>query len=170
NMRDKVVSLALLAGSVIVLLTVSGFSAGPSIIRSNHIHRDIAATPVEQALVSVPDTIPQKNEKAEPDQEREDARQEALEEIEEIDWDEPDQEREDARQEALEEIEKIDWDEIKLEMKQSLSEMQIDLEKMKREIEDSMNEIDWDEIREEIREEMEKTRVFLDSLKIEMDH
>ena len=189
NMRDKVVSLALLAGSVIVLLTVSGFSAGPSFIRFSIMKSEMTVMPVEQSVITVADTIPQKSEQAELDHERDAARQEALEEIEEIDWDEIRLDIETAhrealealeeidweeiwadieadRREALEEIEEIDWEEIKLELDQSLSKMQIDLEKMKREIENSMNEIDWDEI----REEMEKSRVFLDSLKIEMDH
>lgn len=170
NMRDKVISFALLAGSIILLLTVSGFSAGPSIIMSNHIIRDISATPVEQALVSVPDTIPLESEEAEPDQEREAARQEALEEIEEIDWEEIREDMKIDMESIRAEIGEIDWEEVKLEMEQSLSEMRIDMEEMKREIENSMNEIDWDEIREEIRVEMEKTRVFFDSLKIEMDH
>ena len=167
NMRDRVVSLALLAGSVIIMLTVSGFSSGPSFIRSNNMKSEMTSMPVEQPVITVADTIPQNSQQAEREEidwgKIKQEMEAALEEIKEIDWDEIKQEMEAARLEALEEI---DWDEMRLEMKQNLSEIQIDIEEMKREIESSMNEIDWDEI----REEMEKSRVFLDSLKIEMDH
>ncbi|MCK4881243.1 MAG: M56 family metallopeptidase, partial [Bacteroidales bacterium] len=119
NMRDRVISLALLAGSVIILLTVSGFSAGPSFVRSNNMKSEMITIPVEQAVITVADTIPQKTQEAEKEEaleELEAAHAEALKEIEEIDWEEIKEEMEAARLEALEEIEEIDWEEIKEEM------------------------------------------------------
>ena len=47
--------------------------------------------------------------------------------------------------------------------------MRLDMEEVKREIENSINEIDWDEIREDINEDMEKVKLSLDSIRIEMD-
>jgi len=181
TMRDKVLSLALLAGSIVLLLTVSGFSAEPgflSIDKSN------------SEWIVVPDTIPEEiayEELTEIDE----AEWEVLQEIEEIDWDEIKAEMElsisemkidleeiqeidwEAIKEEMEaarmEIDEIDWEEVKAEMDQSFSEMKLDMEEVKSEIEKSMNEIDWDEIREEIKEDMEKVKLSLDSIRSEMD-
>ena len=199
NMRDKILSLSLLAGSIILLLTISGFSAGPSFFRIDKMHRENMYEPADPIEIVVQDTIRKDSKQGEleeleePDweeieaahlealeeieeidweemkEEVEAAHLEALEEIEEIDWEEMKVEIEAAHLEALEEIEEIDWEEVREEMRQSFSEMKLDMEEVKREIETSMNEIDWDEIREDIKEDMENVRLSLDSIKIEMD-
>jgi len=180
NMRDKVLSLTLLAGSIILLLTVSGFSAEPGFFSIDKSNSERIAELDDPFEIAVPDTLPEERQYEELEEideanweamkvELEAAHQEALQEIEEIDWEEIKAEIETAHQEALQEIEEIDWDEVKAEMDQSFSEMKLDLEEIKREIENSMNEIDWDEIREEINEDMEKVKLSLDSIRIEMD-
>jgi beta-lactamase regulating signal transducer with metallopeptidase domain len=183
NMRDKILSLTLLAGSLLLLLTVSGFSAGPSIIRARNMSSELAAESTGPVELFKPDTIPQKKnavefeepEKAdvfeweEMKKEIKEARIEALKEIEEIDWDAMKEELEEAHLEAMKEIEEIDWDAMKKEMELSIAEMKIDMENIKIEIENSMNEIDWDKIREDIREDIENSRVLLDSIKFDMD-
>jgi hypothetical protein len=199
NMRDKVLSLTLLAGSIILLLTVSGFSAEPGFFSIDKSHGDKIAEVSDPPEIVVPDTIPENNHHAELEEieeheweeikeEMEAAHQEALKEIEEIDWETMKVEIEEAQLEALEEIEEIDWEamkeemkavrqeieeidweEVKAEMDRSFSEMKLDMEAVKKEIENSMNEIDWDEIREEIKADLEKSKLFLDSIKIEMD-
>ena len=131
NMRDKILSLSLLAGSIILLLTISGFSAGPSFFRIDKMHGENMYEPADPIEIVVQDTI-----------------------------------REDSKHAELEEI---DWEEIREEMRQSFSEMKLDMEEMKREIETSMSEIDWDEIREDIKEDMENVRLSIDSIKIELD-
>ena len=216
NMRDKILSLALLAGSLVLLLTISGFIAGPSFLSINKVNSELIAEVVDPPEIVPQDTIREKSKQAEkeeleePDwEEIEAAHEEALKEIEEIDWEAMKEEMEAVHEEALKEIEEIDWEamkvemeavrlevieeidweamkeemeaarlevmeeidweEVKAEMESSFSEMKLDMEEIKREIEDSMHEIDWDEIREEIKEDMEKSKVFLDSMKIEMD-
>ena len=131
NMRDKILSLSLLAGSIILLLTISGFSAGSSFFRIDKMHGENMYEPANPIVIVVQDTI-----------------------------------REDSKHAELEEI---DWEEIREEMRQSFSEMKLDMEAMKREIETAMNEIDWDEIREDIKEDMENVRLSIDSIKIELD-
>jgi bla regulator protein BlaR1 len=184
NMRDKVLSLALVAGSLIILLTVSGFSEGPAFIRIDKMTSEMIEEAIDPPVMTIMDTIPQKNNSTDLEEVEEAALQEALEEIEEIDWDAMKEEMEaalveveeidwDAMKEEMEaalvEIEEIDWEEVKAEMELSLSEMKVDMEEIKQEIEISMNEIDWDEIREEIKEDLEKSKLILDSIKIEMD-
>jgi hypothetical protein len=100
SMRERAVSMALLAGSMIILLVVNGFSAGPSFISSGKIMSETTL-----------DTIPQTNQRTE--------KQELLDEIEEIDWEKIKAGIEDARQEAMEQINVIDWDEIKNDIKNS---------------------------------------------------
>lgn len=166
NMRDKILSLTLLAGSFIILLTVSGFSAGPSFFRVQKTNSDLtlqSAAPIE---IVHPDTIPQKKQQAELEAV---AEPEELEEFEEFEWETMEIEIEAALHEALEAVEEIDWEDVRLEMELNISDMKVDMEEMKIEIQNSINGIDWDEIREDIRIDMEISKVFLDSLKIEMD-
>ncbi|MCK4993290.1 MAG: hypothetical protein KAS29_22485, partial [Bacteroidales bacterium] len=179
NMRDKVLSLALLTGSIILLLTVSGFSAEPGFFSIDKSNSERISESYDPTEIAVPDTIPEERQyeeleeideadweeiKAEMEQSFSEMKLD-LEEINEIDWEAIKEEMEAARQE----VEEIDWDEVKAEMDQSFSEMKLDMEEVKREIENSMNEIDWDEIREEINEDMEKVKLSLDSIRIEMD-
>lgn len=171
NMRDKVLSLALLTGSIILLLTVSGFSAEPGFFSIDKSNSERISESYDPTEIAVPDTIPEERHQEELEEIKAEMEQSFsemkldLEEIKEIDWEAIKEEMETARQE----VEEIDWDEVKAEMNQSFSEMRLDMEEVKREIENSMNEIDWDEIREEINEEMEKVKLSLDSIRIEMD-
>jgi len=90
NMRDKVIALALMAGSVILLLAVSAFSAGPSFTRLNNMSEELRTPVPENVTMVFADTIPQKSKavKEEIEHEIEDAINEAMEEIEDIDWEE----------------------------------------------------------------------------------
>jgi len=179
NLRDRVLSLALLAGSLILLVTISGFNTGPSFFRYSNLNSEQISRPQSPPLVMpAADTIPQKAEAEENEEmeearrealeeieeEIEEARREALEEIEEIDWEEMEEEMEEARREALEEIEEIDWEEMKEEMEEARREAleeieEIDWEEMKEEIEEAhrealeeIEEIDWEEMKEEMEE------------------
>lgn len=180
NMRDKVVALTLLCGSIVILLTLNGFSTGPSFFVIDKSNNERIAEALLMPELPVPDTIPHKNRHAELEEieehdheamkeEMEEAHLEALKEIEEIDWEAMKEEVKEAHMEALKEIEEIDWEEVREEMELSISEMKIDMAEMKLEIEESMNEIDWDEIREDIEVDLEKVRLSLDSIKIDMD-
>jgi bla regulator protein blaR1 len=188
NMRDKIISLALLAGTVIVLLAVSSFSAGPSFIRSGLIMDDMAIAPEEKPMITVSDTIPQTkpeaiNEKAgEIDWEEmkavvEEARKEALKEIEEIDWEEMKAQVEEAQQEALKEIKEIDWEQMKEEMEEARQEAlkeikEIDWEQMKAEVEEArqealkeIKEIDWEQMKEELTKSISEIHIDLEQMK-----
>ena len=183
NMRDKVLSLTLLAGSIILLLTVSGFSAEPGFFSIDKSNSEKIAELDDPFEIAVPDTIPEERQYEELEEideadwealktELEAEHQEALQEIKEIDWEEIKVEMDQSLSEMkldLEEIKEIDWEEVKAEMDQSFSEMKLDMEEVKREVENSMNEIDWDAIREQIKEDMEKVKLSLDSIRIEMD-
>jgi len=61
-------------------------------------------------------------------------------------------------EQARREMKEIDWEEIKKEMEHGLTNVKIDVEELKREIEKSMKDIDW----EEIRKEIEKNRTVTD--------
>jgi bla regulator protein blaR1 len=167
NMRDKVIALALMAGSVIVLLTISAFSVGPSFARFNNMNEELSTPVPEYVTMALADTIPQKSKaiKEEIEQEIEDAINEAMEDIEDIDWEEIREEMEKDMESVRAEIEDIDWEEVKVDLEQSMLEMKIDMEEMKIEIENSMKEINW----EEIEKELEKAKIHIDSLKIELE-
>jgi beta-lactamase regulating signal transducer with metallopeptidase domain len=189
NMRDKVLALSMLAGSLLLMLTISSFSAAPSFIKN----RDML-----DASVLLQDTIREKEQPAEieeieePDweairEEIEETRMEALEEmeealaeIEEIDWEAINEEMEEARAEALEEIEEIDWEAIKEEMEEASAEAlaeieEIDWEAMKAEIKEShkeamkeIEEIDWEEIRAEMELDLSEMKMDMDAMKLEI--
>ena len=167
NLRDRVVSLALLAGSFLLVLAISGFSAGPSFFRSSTPNSQRFSKPLKPVEVfAVPDTIPQKMKEAEQAkalEEMEEARLELPEEIEEIDWEEIKEDMEKARLEALE---AIDWEEIRAEMELTFSDMKMDMKEMKIEIEKSLQEIDWDQIKRDLEETMGK----LETIRLELDH
>jgi bla regulator protein blaR1 len=238
KMHDRVISIALLTGTIILFLVISSFSAGPSIFRTGVIQGEMSYQPDKMTSTAVQDTIPEKSQAQEAGEEvetsprevsavSEEARQKALEEIEEIDWDEIGSEMEEARQKALQEIEEIDpeeimearqealeeigeidldeiraeieqarqeaidqieeidWDQLKSEMESARMEMQeidleelkqelekgaseikIDVEQMKRDLQNSIREVDW----EQIRRDMEKSVEFFDSIRIELKH
>ena len=182
NMRDKVLALSLLAGSLVLLLTISSFSAAPSFIKNSRI---------DDALTLMPDTIPEVEEPAEieeieePDweaikEEIEEARMEALAEIEELDWEAIKEEMEEARMEALAEIEEIEWEAIREEMEEAravaLEEIEeIDWEALKEEIKEShmeamkeIEEIDWEEIRAEMEFDFSEMKMDMEEMKLEI--
>jgi len=159
NIREKLFSLLIFAGGVILMLTVTGFSSGFSIIKDNEAWQKasipqksdiepivkpitdpvmesepIVAPLEEPAILHRPDTIPEVENEPE--------------EVEKIDWEEIKKEIEEARIEVMEEI---DWEEIKKEMEEARIE--------------AMEEIDW----EAIKKEMEEARITMDSLKMDMD-
>ena len=223
NTQERVMSLLLFVGAIMVALVISGFSSGFSIIKQSDSHPERWAqsvAPLPQAIsIPVQDTIrdPKKQEELKEmkeldwDQIKEDMESARIEAMEEIDWDQIKEDMESARIEAMEEIDwdqikedmeaakidaiadmdldmdfdfdidlesirenmdearremkEIDWEEIKRDMEHSLSEMQFDMEEMKREIEESIQEIDWDDIRIDIENSWPEA----DSLHIEKE-
>ena len=199
TMRDKIISLALLAGSIILMLAISGFSAGPSFTSGHRMQAIFSADPVEPVHTAavVPDTIPEgqkpageegiegqdpKNVKAE----LEAARKEVREAMEEIDWDAMRAEMEAAHEEARKAMEDIDWDAMKEEIEAAQKEAreamkEIDWEAMKAEMEaaqeearEAMKEIDWDVMKAEMEAAREDARKAMedidwDEIRIEME-
>jgi beta-lactamase regulating signal transducer with metallopeptidase domain len=179
NMRDKVLALSLLAGSLLLLLIVSGFSAAPSFMKDKNPDYELVLAPVDPPEIAVMDTIPEESppgEIEEPDweeikEEMREVREEALREIEEIDWEEIEEEMREAREEALMEIEEIDWEEIEEEMREAREEAlreieEIDWEEIEEEMREvreealrEIEEIDWEELRAEMKLDMEKMRI-----------
>ena len=187
NIREKLLSLLIMAGGVIILLIVSGFSSGFSIVKHSDSRQVLTASNVTllpesiQTEAIVLDTIPVSEEKspekidhAEIEKEMEAAKKEALAEI---DWEEIKQEVEKARIEAMESIDweelqmdfdfdfdfdvDIDMEAIKIEIKQTMKELEeVDWESIRQDMEKSLEEIDW----EEINKEMENVRIHLDSV------
>ncbi len=177
NIREKLFSFMLLAGGMIILITVSAFSSGFSITRHQDSRQEVGpspiaayAIPLEKAVLAQ-DTLPKADQRDlekidEKDLER--AKEEALESI---DWEKIKKDMEAAKLEALE---SIDWEEIKRDMEAAKLEAleSIDWEEIKRgygghrpklrnhwnridweddkEIEASMEEVDWIAIRKEI--------------------
>jgi bla regulator protein BlaR1 len=182
NMREKVISLLLVAASVLLLMIVSGFSAGPSFVKQHQAVPDPARY-IVSTLPAILDTIPAKvpEEAAKPEEpakpeEAVEAEEAAIasenNNIVEIDWEQLKLEMEEVRVEmkadlesARAEMDAIDWDEVKKDLHESVAEMEIDMEKIKADIETSMKEIDWDQI----KKDMEETMIHLDSLCIDLD-
>ena len=166
NMRDKVLALSMLACSLLLMLTISSFSAAPSFFKNSHM---IDASVLMQDTIPEPEQPEEAEEIEEPDweairEEMEEARLEALEEIEEIDWEAIKEEMEEARAEALAEIEEIDWEAIREEMEEArveaLAEIEeIDWEALREELEEArgdalaeIKEIDWESVKAEVEE------------------
>ena len=204
NMRDKVISLSLVAVTVIIFLAISSFSAGPSFIRSGVMKNQNISHPAEPGVIAPPDTIPQVNEQvpeevevAEMKAEMESARQEALKEIEEIDWDKVKKELEEAReefedidlgkmkadmesarQEALKELQEIDWDKVKEELEEAREGIEdIDLEEIREQVESAreealkqLNEIDWEKLETERQDAIREIRdIDWDKMQLELE-
>ncbi len=186
NIRERMLTLALMVTGVIIMLAVSGFSSGLSItnqVDSRSELRPGNSIPVpERPIVNgmVPDTIPVKkpeitgNDREEAQvlmdweeimKEVEEARKEAMEDI---DWDKMKQEVEEARKEAMEDI---DWDKMKQEVEEARKEAMedIDWDGLKHEMEESfreMKEMDWEKIREDVQKSMDE--IDWEEIKIEM--
>jgi len=195
TMRDKAISLALLAGSVFIMLAISGFSAGPSFIKGHTMHTAFNAYPAEPSpLVMVaPDTIPG-DTRSEGDEEiseqdweelkaeMEAAHQEVREAMENIDWDSLKAEMEAARKEASKAMEEIDWDSMKAEMEAARNEarqameeidwdaMKAEMEAARKEARRAMEDIDWDEIRAEMEKNISEMKIDMEKLKLDIQN
>ncbi len=167
NIREKISSILLLIGGVVIMLTITSFTSGFSIVKSNEFrhmetvsHSPKTTPPPASVLDTIPEVAPVETP-ADPSEaevdwdeikgEMEEARIEAIQAIEEIDWDEIKMEMEEARIEAIQAIEEIDWDEIKEEMEMARAA--------------ALEEIDWDKI----KKEMSGLRLHLDSVLKDMD-
>ncbi len=156
NVREKMFSLILLIGGLVIMLTVTGFTSGFSIVKNNESRQleTVNHKPENPiAPTSVLDTVPDVDWD-EIKKEMEEAKIEVKQAMEEIDWDEIKLEMEEAKLEAKKAMEEIDWDEIKLEM-----------EEAKLEAKKAMEEIDWDEI----KLEMSGVKLHLDSVLQDID-
>lgn len=197
NMREKVISLLLVAGSVLLLTIVSGFSAGPSIVKQRQAVPD-PATSIVSVQAAIMDTIPApQKETAQPEEPAEPAETVEPEEpampaendhIVEIDWEQLKLEMEETMEEVRAEMEEIDWEEMKAEMKEGLESARIEIDaidwdELKMEMEESFAdiEIDMEKIKvdiessmqeidwNQIKKDMEETMLHLDSLRIDLD-
>ena len=161
NIREKLFSILLMAGGVIILLTISGFSSGFSIVKHNDSKQEASIQSVTSQLVQAPipimgqDTIPlpdpdapEKIEQAELEKEIEVAKMEPMKVLEEVNWEEIKKEMELAQQEA---IESIDWEELKKEMEVAKQQ--------------AMESIDWEELKLDLAE----TRIHVDSIMQDFD-
>jgi len=182
NIREKLFSLLILASGVLIMLTVTGFSSGFSIVKDKESWQNPINTEVFDTIPEVENEVEDEVEHEDIDweeikEEMEEARIEAMEALEEIDWEGIREEMEEARMEALEEI---DWEEIREELAKtkiyldSLKmdmdfdfdfDMDIDMEKIQEEVNSSLEDINW----EEIEAEMARVRVRLDSVFRDMD-
>ena len=182
NIREKLYALLLMAGGVIILFTLSGFSQGFSVIQYDYFTQKVTVVPDESpadpVVMALPDTIPK------PVKEELEVVEEELETVKELELIE---EAEAAKLEALEEI---DWEEIKKEIELSkvhldsimkdidfdfdfdfdvdidLEEMRIDLEQAMKE----MKEINWDQIHKELEKSMaELEKIDVEQIRIEVE-
>jgi hypothetical protein len=118
NMQERVMSLLLFVGAIMVVVIITSFSSGFSITKQSDRITEISAPPAVPVplMISTPvqDTIrdPEKHEPIEEDMEA-------------------------ARIEAMEEI---DWDQMKREIEESIQE--IDLDDIRREIRNTRHELD----------------------------
>ncbi len=169
NIRERLYSLLLLMGGIVILLTISGFSSGFSIVK----HHESLSVPEETGSPAnsteklLPpdalDTIPEISQEELAEIKRE-VKEEVKRAMAEVDWDEIKREIEIARAEAME---SIDWEEIKVEMEMAKVQMDslmkdvdldfdfdfdfdFDMDDLKIELENAMKEleeIDLEEIR-----------------------
>jgi hypothetical protein len=195
TMRDKAISLALLAGSIFLLAAISGFSAGPSFIKDHTMHTAFNADPAEPSptVVVVPDTIPGESESDRDEEigeqdweemkaELEAAHQEVREAMEDIDWEAMKEEMEAARKEASEAMEEIDWDSMKAEMEAAREEarkameeidwdaMKAEMEAAREEAQRAMKDIDWEEIRAEMEKNISEMKIDMEKLKLDIQN
>ena len=194
NMQERVMSLLLLAGAIMVLVVISGFSSGFSKIKQDDRIPENSAQHLSFVQVfpdnPVQDTIrdPKKQkelreeEEVDWDQIKEDmeaARMEAKEAMEEIDWDQIKEDMEAARLEAMEEI---DWDEMKAEMDSAIQDMDIDfdmdfdmdvdMESIRENMEEArreMKEIDWEEMKQEMQRSFSEMQIDMEEMKQEIE-
>lgn len=151
NMQERVISLLLFAGAIMMVVVISGFSSGFSIITQVDRIPQISAQQLVPAQV-LPDNPVQ-------DTIRNPKKQEELKEGKEVDWDLIKEDMEAARMEAIEAMEDIDWDVIKEDMEAARMEAieDIDWDQIKEDMEaarmeamEDIEDIDWDQIKSEM--------------------
>lgn len=160
NVRDKMFSLILLFGGLVIMLTVTGFTSGFSIVKNTDarqmetVTRSFDTIPETPTEVSPIDPLEDEVDWEMIKKEMEEAKIEVKLAMEEIDWEEIKLEMKEAQIEVKKAMEEIDWDEIKLEMKEA-----------KIEAKKAMEEIDWDEI----KKEMSDVKLHLDTVFQDID-
>ena len=171
NMQERVMSLLLLAGAIMVLVVISGFSSGFSKIKQDDRIPENSAQHLSFVPVfpdnPVQDTI------------RDPKKQKELREEEEVDWDQIKEDMEAARLEAMEEI---DWDEMKAEMDSAIQDMDIDfdmdfdmdvdMESIRENMEEArreMKEIDWEEMKQEMQRSFSEMQIDMEEMKQEIE-
>jgi DNA topoisomerase VI subunit B len=158
KLREKIGALVLLAGCMILVLTISGFTPERQIIPGG-IPSDTVPDAYEQKAEEMEKAL-EEIDWEEIEAEIRDAGEEAMAEI---DWEAMKLEIEQARKEALEDI---DWEEIREEM--STARMQIDSAVQELELEYDFDfDMDFDFEIEEIRIDMEKALKELEEIDIE---
>ena len=146
NTQERVISLLLFAGAIMVVIIISGFSSGFSIIKHTDNIQEKLVEPVglspEAMVLPLQDTIRAQKEQEKIKEDMEAARIEAMEEI---DWDQIKEDMKTAQKEAMEEI---DWDQIKEDMEAARIE--------------AMEEIDWDQIKEDMKTAQQEAMAEMD--------
>jgi beta-lactamase regulating signal transducer with metallopeptidase domain len=167
NTHDRIKSLLLFAGALILVLAISSFSGGFSISKQmdgvpKENHQVFTQAPLESDI-PLQDTIREPEEPLAP------------KEPEELDWDQIKKDMEAARLEAME---NIDWDQIKAEMDSVIQDfdadfdmdfdVDIDMESIRDNIEQArmeMEEIDWEEMKEEIERGLSEIKIDVEEVK-----
>jgi hypothetical protein len=176
NIREKLLSLLILAGGMVLLFTVSGFSSGFPIVKLNDSRQKmntITYSPgPNQALICLQDTLPAKKvitpNEVDPDQLKKEIEAAKAEALKAADWNEIQKEMKATREEALADI---NWEEIEQEMKATREEALADINwdqlaaEMEKDRLEVMDSIDW----EEIKEEMAKAKIHMDSVMQDFD-
>ena len=133
NIREKLFSLILLIGGLAIMLTVTGFTSGFSIVKNNESRQmeTVSHSPeYPTPPASILDTIPEMASEVAP--------LDPLEE--EIDWDEIKLDMEEARIDAKNAIKEIDWDEIKKEM----SDVKLHMDSVLQDVDFDFDDLDMD--------------------------
>jgi len=167
NFREKLNVLILFFCGIAVMLLVSGFTSGLSIMHIDEV-------PVESdqgrpiILRSATDTL-SAEEKERIQKEVEVAIEEAMASI---DWEEMREELEEIKIEVMEEI---NWEQIKedMEVAKRTAMEEVDWEQIKKDMEDVKNtvieEIDWEEMKIEMEEVKVKLDLMMEDFKMDMD-
>ena len=171
NKQERVTSLLLFVGAIMVVAIITGFSSGFSITKQTDRIQEISAPPAVPVplIISTPvqDTI------------RDPKKHEPIEEAKELDWDQIKEDMEAARLEVMEEI---DWDQIKEDMEAARIEvmeeidtdfdMDFDIESIRENLEEArreMKEIDWDEMKQELEHSFSEMQIDLEEMKREIE-
>ena len=167
NMQERVMSLLLFVGAIMLVLVITGFSSGFSIIKQSDRITEIsvqlvAPLPLLSAVNTTPvqDTI-RSPKKPKPASE------------EEIDWDQIKEDIESAKKDALADI---DWEEMKAEMDSAIQEIDFDfdfdMEAIRENMEEArreMEEIDWEKIKQDIEKSISEMQIDVEEMKREIE-